>query len=165
GHGRSLLLTRRLHVPREAGRPVPRSAVDHYLEIAAAAGVTTTDKQVELATTPAEDAAADAVWRDFRLHETERVIVLNTGGAYGAAKSWPSEHFALLAKRIVRRFDASVLVICGPAERQAAAEIVRLAEHERVNCLAGRPTSIGLSKGCLKRADLVISTDSGPRHM
>lgn len=164
-YGRGWLLTDRLTIPRENGRPHPRSAIDHYLEIVAAAGVVTDNQQVELATTPLEEAAAESVWQRFRLGHASRVVVLNTGGAYGAAKSWPSDHFALLAKRIVQEQDAAVLVICGPAERAAAAEIVRLANHERVVSLAEQPASIRLSKGCLGRADLVISTDSGPRHI
>jgi heptosyltransferase-2 len=165
GDGRGWLLTKRLYVPRSGRRLTPRSAIDHYLEIAAAAGAPSEDARVELAATPLEAAAADIVWRELRLHEAERVVVLNTGGAFGAAKSWPAEHFALLAKRIVRKYSAAVLVICGPAEKEAAAEIVRLADDPRVVSLADRPTSIRLSKGCLARADLVVTTDSGPRHI
>lgn len=165
GWGRGWLLTKRLYAPVENGRKVPRSAVDHYLEVAAAAGAPTNRTAVELATTAGEVAAAQAVWHEFRLHQARQVVVLNTGGAYGAAKSWPAEHFALLAKRIVRKFDAAVLVICGQSEKAAAAEIVRLADEPRVVSLANHATSIGLSKGCLAAADLVVTTDSGPRHL
>lgn len=165
GHGRACLLTTRLEAPREHGRLLPRSAVDQYLEIAAAAGAPSDDPHVELVTTPMEVAAAQNVWRDFKLHEAKRVVVINTGGAYGSAKSWPTEYFALLARRIVRKYNAAVLVICGPAEKGAAREIVRLADEPRVVSLADRPTSIRLSKGCLAAADLVVSTDSGPRHI
>lgn len=162
---RGWMLTKRLIAPREHGRKLPRSAVDQYLEIAAAAGAPSNDPHVELALTAHEEALASDVWRKLNLRDAERVVVLNTGGAYGAAKSWPTEHFSLLAKRIVRKYNAAVLVICGPAERAAAAEIVRLADEPRVVSLADFPASIGLSKGCLAAADLVISTDSGPRHI
>lgn len=165
GNGRGWMLTTRLQVPYERGRKLPRSAVDQYLEIAAAAGAFSDDPHVELACTLAERSAAEEVWLEHQLHQAERVVVFNTGGAYGAAKSWPAEHFALLAKRIVRHHNAAVLVICGGAEKPAAREIVRLAEDPRVTSLADQPTSISLSKGCLAAADLVVSTDSGPRHM
>ncbi len=164
-HGRGWLLTNKLHAPSSAGRAVPRSAIDHYLEIAAAVGATTSNVQTQLVATPEELAAAEAVWQQHRLDRAQRVVVLNTGGAYGAAKSWPTEHFASLAKRIVRELDAAVLVICGPAEREPAREIVRLAQDERVVSLADQPLSLRLSKGCLAKADLVVSTDSGPRHL
>jgi heptosyltransferase-2 len=164
-HAQGWLLTKRLTLPRERGRLVPRSAIEHYLDVVAAVGAPTARRDVELATTPMEQAAAEGVWREHRLHEPSQVVVLNTGGAFGASKSWPSEHFAALAKRIVRRYDAAVLVICGPAEKQAAEDIVRLANDPRVVSLADRPPSLRLSKGCLARANLVISTDSGPRHI
>lgn len=165
GGGRGLLLTTSLYVPQENGRKLPRSAVDHYLEVAAAAGAACDSPHVQLATTPTEAAAAQSVWREFGFDQTQQVVVFNTGGAYGAAKSWPAEHFALLAKRIVRKYNAAVLVICGQAEKPAAAEIVRLADEPRVYSLANYATSIGLSKGCLAAADLVVTTDSGPRHI
>jgi heptosyltransferase-2 len=164
-YGRGRLLTQRLQQPRERGRRVPRSAIEQYLDVVAAVGAPTERRDLELMATPLELAAADAVWREHRLHEPRHVIAFNTGGAYGAAKCWPTEHFAALAKRIVRRFDAAVLVICGPAEKQAASDIVRLAGEPRVVSLADRPPSLRLSKGCLSRANLVISTDSGPRHL
>jgi heptosyltransferase-2 len=165
GKGRGWMLTKRLDFPREDGRKVPRSAVDQYLEIVAAAGARSDNPHVELIATPMEIAAAQNVWRELKLQDADRVVVLNTGGAYGAAKSWPAEHFAILAKRIVRTYNAAVLVICGPAEKPAAREIVRLANEPRVVSLADWPTSIRLSKGCLAAADLVVSTDSGPRHI
>ncbi|HTN77358.1 MAG TPA: lipopolysaccharide heptosyltransferase II [Pirellulaceae bacterium] len=164
-YGRGALLTTKLRMPRSQGKLVPRSAVEHFLEIAAAVGAAADNQTIELRNTPLEMAAAEAVWQQFKLHNAERVVVLNTGGAYGSAKSWPTEHFAALAKRIVRKHSAAVLVICGPAERAAAAEIVRLADDPNVVSLADKPPSIRLSKGCLGRADLVISTDSGPRHI
>jgi heptosyltransferase-2 len=158
-------LTHKLYVPREHGRKLPRSAVDQYLELAAAAGAFSDDPHVELVATAGERAVAQQVWHEHQLNDVERVVVFNTGGAYGPAKSWPTEHFSLLAKRIVRKYNAGVLVICGPAEKTAAQEIVRLADEPRVVSLADHKTSIGLSKGCLAAADLVVSTDSGPKHI
>ncbi|MCA9270631.1 MAG: glycosyltransferase family 9 protein, partial [Planctomycetales bacterium] len=86
------------------------------------------------------------------------------GGAFGAAKRWPDAHFAALARRITANTSASVLVICGPAEREAAAAIVQAADDPRVVSLATEPLSIGLSKACVERASLMVATDSGPRH-
>jgi heptosyltransferase-2 len=93
------------------------------------------------------------------------VIALNTGGAYGPAKDWPPEHFAELARRIANHLEARVLIVCGPAERQTAFRIEQLAAHPRVRSLANRPLSVGLTKASLRRSHLVVSTDSGPRHM
>src|SRR6185503_19107501 len=57
----------------------------------------------------------------------------------------------------------SVLVLCGPAERTMAREIVQLADHPRVRGLADEELSVGLSKACVRRSRLLVTTDSGPR--
>ena len=92
------------------------------------------------------------------------MVCLNTGGAFGPAKNWPTASFAELARRLTAEAGVAVLVLCGPAERTTAAEIARLADHPRVFSLAGEPLSLGLSKACVRRAALLITTDSGPRH-
>lgn len=163
-HGRGWLLTHRLKAPRRRGRFLPRSAVDHYLEVAQAAGCGDARPPVRLVTVAEEEAAADRVWETFGWNREDRVVTLNTGAAYGPAKSWPNEHFAALARRMANELDTRVLVICGPRERPAAAEIERQAAHCHVRSLAEMPVGIGLSKACVRRSRLMVSTDSGPRH-
>ena len=91
------------------------------------------------------------------------MVILNSGGAYGAAKLWPSEHFAALARRIAVEQQLAVLVCCGPAERDVAHDIVALADHPRVVSLADEEISVGLTKACVRRSRLMVTTDSGPR--
>lgn len=168
GYDRDLrggLLTRRLQPLRlEDGRYAPISAVDYYLQLAAELGCRDYSRQVELATTPADEAAADALWEFYRIRAGRPVVAFNTGGAFGAAKHWPIEYFADLARRIVGEWDATVVVLCGPAERQAAGEIATRANDPRVIALAGEKLPLGLMKACIRRSDLLVSTDSGPRH-
>jgi heptosyltransferase-2 len=161
--GRGFLLTHRLPPPRDGHRLAPVSAVDYYLELAYAAGCGEEPRRVELFTTADDERAADAVWRKFDLAGRD-VFALNTGGAYGAAKHWPIEHCAELARRLVELGNAAVLVICGPAECEAARHIAALAGSPRVHTLADERLGIGLSKACIRRSRLLVSTDSGPRH-
>jgi heptosyltransferase-2 len=111
----------------------------------------------------ADEQAADRAWSELGLSGAP-VVCLNTGGAFGPAKSWPSEYFGILARRLVDEKGVAVLVVCGPSERDAARTIVARADHPRVVSLAGQPMSIGLSKACVRRSQLLITTDSGPRH-
>lgn len=162
--GRGMLLTRRLYPPKADGRRLPVSAVDYFLELAYAAGCPVASREIQLATLPADEFAADAVWRKLRLPPGRQVVVLNSGGAFGSAKLWPTPYFASLASRLATRDRRHVLVICGPHERQIAAEIVRGAGHPRVRSLADEHLGIGLSKACVRRAAAMVTTDSGPRH-
>ncbi len=172
--GRGWLLTRQLQPLKVAGRSAPVSALDYFLELAYAAGCPAASKQVELATLPTDEQAADAVWQKLQLpgagpphaagSAQPGVIVLNTGGAFGSAKLWPTPYFAALAQQMARVDGRHVLVICGPHERELARQIVDAAGHPRVQSLAEETLSIGLSKACVRRAELMVTTDSGPRH-
>jgi heptosyltransferase-2 len=164
-HGRGVLLTDRLYFPRDtAGRRVPTPIVESYLRLARILGCPVNSVRTELATTPEDEALADSAWSDLGLFANDKVVCLNTGGAFGPAKNWPSEHFAQLARRLAQDAGLAVLVLCGPDERAAAREIRDAAAHPRVVSLADRALSIGLTKACVRRSDLLITTDSGPRH-
>jgi len=163
--GRGPLLTGKVYPPRMNGRLVAMPMVRSYLALAEAVGCPPESPRLELATTEAEEAAADAVWAALGVRGDGRLIALNCSGAYGAAKLWPAEHFAALSQKIVDHLDHDVLVICGPQERQIARDIVRHAARRRVFSLADQPVGISLSKACLRRSRLAVSTDSGPRHI
>ena len=163
-YGRGPLLSQRLEPRREAGRLVDVPMVDYYLELARALGCGEESPRLELATTADDERAADFVWNKLKLGGNRRVIAFNSSGAFGAAKLWPAEHFARLAQMVATQLDHDVLVLCGPSERQIAAEVVRRADHPRVVSLAEEPLSIGLSKACVRRSRLMVTTDSGPRH-
>jgi heptosyltransferase-2 len=163
-YGRGPLLTDKRTYPKARGRFVPFPAVDAYLELAYMLGCPPEPPRTELETLPQDEAAADRLWASLSLPPGQRVIVLNSGGAYGSAKSWPSEYFGELARRIADEQGYGVLVLCGPSERAVAAEIAAAAQHPSVKSLAEQELSIGLSKACVRRSRLMVSTDSGPRH-
>jgi len=155
----------RIPAPRMDGRPVPTPMVDYYLKLAEAVGCTAGSRRLELGVTEGDRRRADEVWKNLGLRDDGCVIALNSSGAYGAAKLWPAEYFAELARRIVDELQHDVLVICGPAERKTAGEIAWLAARDRVFSLADQHLGLSTSKGCLARCRLAVSTDSGPRHI
>jgi len=164
-YGRGVMLTDRLQAARDAsGRRIPTPIVESYLKLARRLGCPVDSVRTELATTRDDEIAADQAWSALGLSAEDRVVCLNTGGAFGPAKSWPVEHFADLARRLAGEADVPVLVLCGPDERSAAQEIVQAASHPRVVSLADQPLGVGLTKACVRRSALLITTDSGPRH-
>ncbi len=163
-NGRRPLLTTALPVRREGWRRVPVPASEYYLQLAYALGCGPEELRTELATLSADEAAADRIWRQLGLDLAQKVIVFNTGSAVGTAKSWPPEYFAELARRAVARRENAVLIICGPGERDTARQIERAANHPRVKSLAGQELGLGVSKACVRRSQLMVTTDSGPRH-
>jgi heptosyltransferase-2 len=163
--GRSLLLTDRLDWPRDRdGKRLPTPIVETYNDLAVRLGCPVDSVLPELFTTEADESAADRAFSRLGLSRSEPVVCLNTGGAFGPAKNWPVEHFAALARRLASEAGHAVLVVCGPSERSAARAIALGADHPRVVSLADESVSLGLTKACIRRAGLLITTDSGPRH-
>lgn len=164
GNLRSPLLTTRVYPARKGRRALTLPPVSGYLQVAYAVGAPPEAPTIELFTTPADEQAADAVWRRLNLPADNRVVVLNTGGAFGAAKDWPAANFTQLALRLAREHGFHVLLNCGPAERQAVRNIVAEARDERIVSLADEESlPIGLTKAVIRRSRLLVTTDSGPR--
>ena len=164
-NARGLLLSKKLYPKLNGRRIADAPMVDSYLELAYALGCPKESPRLELATTEKDEQSADAVFRELRLREDGRVVALNSSGAYGGSKLWPVEYFAELAGRIVERLDHDVLVLCGPKEREIAREIVRLAKSRHVCSMADQPLDLGTAKACIRRSRMIVSTDSGPRHV
>ena len=171
---RGLLLTTRVYEPKRGlsfGNfgwsrldKLQLPATDGYLQVATAAGCPPESPQLELATTSADELAADNAWQALGLPNPDRVVVFNTGGAFGAAKDWPVDHFTELARRIACEQDLHVLINCGPSEREVAQAIVDKAADPRVTSLAPlADLPIGLSKAIIRRSRMLVTTDSGPR--
>ncbi|QDV18489.1 ADP-heptose--LPS heptosyltransferase 2 [Gimesia panareensis] len=169
--GRGWLLT---DVLPAKDRSTPYPAMDEYLRIAAhLIGVESPDskagsglsRKMELAVTEADRQRWVSFWNkqsaEFKRHP---LICLNPGGAFGAAKHWPVAHFAKLAQRLAGELQRSVLVVCGPAEKEEAVQIVEQANHPLVTSLADEPLHLGLTKAAIQQAELLVTTDSGPRH-
>ena len=157
-YGRGPLLTHKLQPNKH-----PSSALDAYQELTKLIGCTSVSKQMTLATSAEDEQATDLVWNKLGLHDAKQVIAFNSSGAYGAAKLWPEDSFVELGRRLGRLEKTKILILCGPNETDLAKRMADKIGAHAVS-LADQPLSIGLSKACVKRARLMVSTDSGPRH-
>ena len=159
--GRGLLLTDRVKV-QHGNHPV--STILYYRHLTAAAlGIDdeAIDPRMELHVTPAQHEAADTLLRD--VDPTRPLIVLNPGGVR-ENKRWPAEHFAKAADALASKLGAQCAVTGSPGERDTVDAVVRRAQSTIVN-LQQRGVTLGSLKSVLKRASLLITNDTGPRHM
>lgn len=164
--GRGPFLNRRLVAPRSGRFPrrrwVPIPALDYYLGIAEALGCAVDDRRLELAVEPA--GAAQAATLLGALPTGRRLAVLNNSGAFGPAKLWTEAGWVALARRLHDEADCNLLLLAGPAEAAPAQALAaRIARPGLVTSAAAEP-SLALSKALVAAADLLVSTDSGPRH-
>lgn len=162
---RGWLLTDRLRMPYDGWKRQAWSAVDQYLALARAVGCSTQSRRLELATNDADEAGAEQVWRTLRLDEAERVVLVNAGAATAAAKMWPDEHVIELSHALASDPRVAVLLLCGPAERERVDALEKTIGHPRVRSMAKQDMSLGVAKAITRRSQLLITTDSGPRHI
>jgi heptosyltransferase-2 len=163
---RGPLLTDKLHPPRlPNGKFKPLSMLDYYLAIAERLGADTTNRSLELQTDKNDSRNLHAEFPDLVKHKNP-VVVLVPGGAFGPSKCWPGENFAKIADWLVEKYNAVIVISVAPnpPEKKIAAEICALGSRKLLN-LAEHPLELGELKALFSLADLVITNDTGPRHI
>ena len=175
--GRGFLLTDKLYPPKlpprlfawpkrsSGGKFKPVSAIDSYLAIASWLGCETTDRDLELLI-EAQDEQQVCGKLPQVLSPDSPLVVIVPGGAYGPSKCWDSVRFGQTADWLISNYNATVVISVGPEtlEKQIAKEICNSSKHKLIN-LAEMPISLGELKALFSIADLVISNDTGPRHI
>ncbi len=160
--GRGILLTDRLVAPRESGKYVPTSMVAYYNALVAYLGCEPGMK-LELHTEAADEAELDARLADCEPPGDGPLVIINPGAAFGSAKCWLPERFAEVGQRLIEERDASVLISCAPSEREMAGAISQLIRQPHV-LLDDPVVSLRLLKALIRRSDLLVTNDTGPRH-
>ncbi|HLG71624.1 MAG TPA: lipopolysaccharide heptosyltransferase II [Chloroflexota bacterium] len=100
---------------------------------------------------------------EWEIRTDTLLTVIHPGASNGSAKRWPPEYWARLANRLHEDAGAAVVVTGTPNEADVVQALVRECNFKPV-VLAGQ-TTIQQLGALLKRADLLLSSDSGPAHM
>lgn len=95
--------------------------------------------------------------------QSDNVITLNPGAAYGSAKRWIPERFATVADTLAQRYDARILLTGGPGEVEIGRDIENEMDSPAINMIG--KTSVRQMMSLLAISRLVISNDSGPMHV
>ena len=159
GRGRGPLLT---HTLPKWDRPRGAQSahqVNLYLELAAAFGPVEWDT-----TCPAlqVDAAEQACERLGMRPERGPWLAVAPGAAYGPAKQWPAERFALLSRWWVETTGGAVAVVGTEKERRAAESVGKGCEGI-VNLVGQTPLHDLMS--VFATAAAVVANDSGAMHL
>jgi heptosyltransferase-2 len=170
--GRGFLLSDKLLPVKERGKFLPSPIIKYYMGIAHYLGSRTRDLSMKLFVTDSERREADEVLARCGVETGERPasqgkpprILLNPGAQYGAAKCWLPEYFAQLADRFVDELGATVLLSSAPKERKIVDAISRHMKHAPID-LAAAGQTLGSHKEIVRRCDLMVTNDTGPRHI
>ena len=157
--GRSWLLT---HSLKATTSDQPTSTVLYYLHLAQAIlGEVEIRTTLELVVTPEEEAKANEILHDV----TGSFVLLNPGGNK-LAKRWPAAKFALVADALAMSHGLTAVVSGSPGEAAILENVVAAADPEtRIVNLGNRGVTLGSLKAIVKQAVLMITNDTGPRHI
>ena len=184
--GRSWLLTQGLTPQRLADgawKPVPM--VDYYLQLAQEIGVQeSASRSIELRTNQQDQSAADELLKRGGVEaQTESspasgqhaqngfttdgrpIVLFNPGAANrGDTKLWPAERYGSLARHLIEKHNAVILVNGSPAERQVIDRVRAAADNKPID-LPALGSGLRSIKPIAKRCALAVSNDSGGRHI
>jgi heptosyltransferase III len=108
-----------------------------------------------------DDACAHGAWRALGLRDDSPVVALHAGSG-GAAKRWPPERFAQLA-RILVEAGVRPLLIEGPQDAEVTAHVV--AASDPMVPLVARDLGVGALVSYLRRCAAYVGNDSGVSHL
>ncbi|MEQ8770250.1 MAG: glycosyltransferase family 9 protein [Phycisphaerales bacterium] len=182
--GRGFLLTQRITPPRNPdGSWRLTSAVDYYFHAAQhllgepptpfntdaltdparAPLILPADARLELACTDDDHARANATLASAGVDPAESFVLLNPGGN-NPAKRWPEDRFAALADHLQANHKLRALINGSPAETDLCRSIAQQASSDAI-ALPDHDHSLQGVKSLCARARIMITNDTGPRHI
>lgn len=160
---RRTLVTIPLPPPREGRSRKAVPMPERYMAILRALGVEGDAAPAELAVDSAADAALAERLRAHGVDPEGKLLVVNPGASFGASKLYPPTQMAQAARHLAEREGLSVVMAPGPGEEGIARQVAAGLDDALV--LDEPVTSLGELVALTARAALVLSNDTGPRHM
>jgi heptosyltransferase-2 len=137
---------------------------ERYRALTRALGCPDAGNALELHVDPADAARIATRLERSGVGADRDVLVVAPGASFGSSKLWPPEHFARACDELARRRGLVPALTAAPGERAIAREVAAHM-HERGVVLADPPLDLGTLKALIARSRLVLTNDTGPRHI
>ncbi len=118
---------------------------------------------MELGFTDDDQAKADDILERARICVNTPYAILNPGGN-NPAKRWPTDRFAQLADHLHTEHNLAVLINGSPAESDLCNQIITRAKTNPIS-LPALGNTLGALKPIIAGAKILITNDTGPRHI
>jgi heptosyltransferase-2 len=149
---------------RKSARIIPLPMQDYYLEICRWLGLASPAvKKPSLFIGLQLQKRADTLLLKYGVRPGDKVIGINPGASFGSSKCWPAKNFAKTAELLQQYFKAAILLLAAPAEEEIARDILNKTSVKIINTAPDR-IDLEMLKPLIKRCDLLVTNDTGPRH-
>jgi heptosyltransferase II len=162
--GRSLLLTKRIPVPKLG--EIPPHEQFYYLELLRRVGWINSLPQescAKLDVSQQHARRAEELLISAGARKNVVRIAIGAGASYGSAKCWPPDRFADFVNRFRLHTDADVILFGTAAEQQVSDAIAAGINGPSIS-LIGKTTTADLP-ALLSRCQLFVGNDSGAMHV
>lgn len=140
-----------------------RHQVHYYLDLVKMLQAEVAQPSIEITATAEERAEARSLLEESGIGRETPFLVLNPGAAYGTAKRWYTDRFALAANTVSRELALAVVLIGSEAESDIAGQVA--ARIKGARAITNGKTSLETLIGVLAESSLMITNDSGPMHI
>lgn len=111
---------------------------------------------------------ADTMLKDAGItnHDLLIGVIPGCGASWGQDakyRRWGKDSFALLADRLIAKYNAKIILLGDAKEAEICDDVQRLMKNKVLNCCG--KTSIGEFLGILARCKAIVTNDGGPLHM
>lgn len=134
---------------------------DRYLRVIEADGVTVDDRDYQLNVDPKASEEINEMLKVQGINKDDYCIVVNPGGNWDL-KRWPVSSYTQLIQQLMN--GPTKIILSGAPKDRELIESILATLRERPVVLAGK-TNLKQLIALMKRADLVVSGDSGPLHL
>jgi len=146
---------------------VPAVDMEHHamlrgLMLLNALGIASDAIDYKLPVSANDSEKVDELLSQKRLKNAGKLVAINPVAKWGT-KLWPYHKFAQLADRLMDQYDAEIIFTGSRKDRLVTKRIISAMKGRAVN-IAGK-TTLKMLAGLYAKADIVVSTDTGPMHL
>ena len=139
-----------------------KHATAHYFDLLHAVGIPAVDQRLELFLAESERTDASQRFDAAGVPQTGLKVGIFPGAGW-KLREWMPDRFAAIADRLVRHFNAEVLIFGGQKEADLVHAVVKLMGARAVP-FAGNLQVRELA-ACIEKCDLFLTNDTGPMHI
>ena len=122
------------------------------------------DLQLELPLDPDSEATVEELLVKGGLDPKKPLVCLNPGAGFGSSKRWPEDNFARTGDALAEKLGGQVFILAGPGE-EAEGQRIREKMNSTVEVFGPQDGNLAMMKSLIRRSTVMISNDSGPRHI
>ncbi len=162
GYGDGLkakFLRKKLPFPKK-----PKDMISWYSDLVRAFGIDVKEKRLRLSVSKKSEEEIGKILKNHGLKENVPILLISPGSSFGPSKCWPTSHFAKICDYLYKEF--SLFPVCAPAKNEIhiVKEIKNMVNVPFLS-LDSPPIPVSLLKALVKRSQLVVTNDTGTRHI